>query len=304
MVYGVRQDGEGHLWASTDRGLARVDPYLRLGRHEGLASEDCSISALEWEDGAVWVGTSAGLSRFDALGSPGPPAPPQAHILQAAFGGRRLEPPFGSLEPLPYDQGTVDFRVAAPSYLNDAELRFQVRLAGLEDAWRDLEGRQIHYPGLREGAYAFEVRAAQSAGSFGPPARLAFRVRPPWWRTVWAESLLGVAGALAVLALVKLRLAALARSRDALERLVAARTRELMVRNSELSEALGNVRQLSGLLPICAHCKKIRDDQGYWNQLETYLSSHAEVGFSHGICPECASEHFPEYRVPTKKGAP
>jgi PAS domain S-box-containing protein len=63
----------------------------------------------------------------------------------------------------------------------------------------------------------------------------------------------------------------------------------------ELKEALSRVKQLTGLLPICMHCKKIRDDQGYWNQLESYISKYSEVMFSHGLCPECAKKHYPEY---------
>lgn len=55
----------------------------------------------------------------------------------------------------------------------------------------------------------------------------------------------------------------------------------------ELEEALGRVRQLQGLLPICSYCKKVRDDQNYWCQVETYISAHSEARFSHGICPDC-----------------
>ncbi|MDQ1336874.1 MAG: domain S-box protein [Thermodesulfobacteriota bacterium] len=54
-----------------------------------------------------------------------------------------------------------------------------------------------------------------------------------------------------------------------------------------LQEALAKVKRLSGMLPICASCKKIRDDQGYWNQIEVYIRDHSEAEFSHGICPEC-----------------
>lgn len=54
-----------------------------------------------------------------------------------------------------------------------------------------------------------------------------------------------------------------------------------------LQNALDEVKQLSGLLPICGHCHKIRDDEGYWNKLETYIQNHSDVSFSHGICPEC-----------------
>src|SRR5439155_4831059 len=55
----------------------------------------------------------------------------------------------------------------------------------------------------------------------------------------------------------------------------------------ELEAALSRVRQLQGLLPICAWCKKIRDDQNYWHQVETYIGSHSDARFSHGICPDC-----------------
>jgi hypothetical protein len=55
----------------------------------------------------------------------------------------------------------------------------------------------------------------------------------------------------------------------------------------KLQEALATVRTLSGLLPICSSCKKIRDDQGHWNQLETYLLEHSEAEFTHGSCPDC-----------------
>ena len=57
---------------------------------------------------------------------------------------------------------------------------------------------------------------------------------------------------------------------------------------AELQEALAKVKQLSGLLPICASCKKIRDDRGYWNQVDAYVASHSEVRFTHGTCPTCA----------------
>jgi hypothetical protein len=61
----------------------------------------------------------------------------------------------------------------------------------------------------------------------------------------------------------------------------------LAERVEQLEEALSRVKQLQGLLPICCYCKKIRDDRNYWHQVETYVGRHADVRFSHGICPEC-----------------
>jgi DNA-binding response OmpR family regulator len=62
----------------------------------------------------------------------------------------------------------------------------------------------------------------------------------------------------------------------------------------ELEEALAEVKKLSGFLPICAFCKKIRDDEGYWQQVEQYITEHSEAVFSHGVCPTCAEEHYGE----------
>lgn len=65
-------------------------------------------------------------------------------------------------------------------------------------------------------------------------------------------------------------------------------------RTKELRQALKEVHILSGFLPICSYCKKIRDDQGYWNQIELYISRHSDTKFSHGICEECFKKHRPD----------
>jgi len=65
---------------------------------------------------------------------------------------------------------------------------------------------------------------------------------------------------------------------------------------AKLQEALAEIKTLKGFIPICASCKKIRDDEGYWNQLESYISKHTDAVFSHGICPECAEKFRTELR--------
>jgi AmiR/NasT family two-component response regulator len=71
---------------------------------------------------------------------------------------------------------------------------------------------------------------------------------------------------------------------------------EMEILIEELREALGNVKTLRRLLPICASCKKIRDDQGYWHMVEDYLSSHSEITFSHGLCPDCMTRLYPDLK--------
>jgi len=62
----------------------------------------------------------------------------------------------------------------------------------------------------------------------------------------------------------------------------------------QLESSLSEIKKLSGFLPICASCKKIRDDKGYWNQIESYIKEHSEAQFSHGICPDCAKKLYPD----------
>jgi hypothetical protein len=63
----------------------------------------------------------------------------------------------------------------------------------------------------------------------------------------------------------------------------------------ELQKALNEVKTLKGILPICASCKKIRDDKGYWNQIEAYIRNHSEAEFSHSICPECMKKLYSDF---------
>ncbi|MDH5298244.1 MAG: response regulator [Desulfobulbaceae bacterium] len=82
--------------------------------------------------------------------------------------------------------------------------------------------------------------------------------------------------------------------RNRLEEEVAERTAALVEKNAELERALAKVKMLSGLLPICAACKKIRDDRGYWSQIEVYIGKHSEAEFSHSLCPDCATRLYPK----------
>lgn len=74
------------------------------------------------------------------------------------------------------------------------------------------------------------------------------------------------------------------------------RSEESLRREKErLEQALAQIKTLKGLLPICCHCKKIRDDEGYWNQIDSYIQKHSNAAFSHSICPDCARELYPDF---------
>jgi methyl-accepting chemotaxis protein len=101
---------------------------------------------------------------------------------------------------------------------------------------------------------------------------------------------------------------ALRKAHDELEQRVEERTSELVREIEErkrvekerekliheIQDALAQIKKLSGLLPICASCKKIRDDEGYWNQVEVYIRDHSEAEFTHSICPDCMKKLYPD----------
>lgn len=84
--------------------------------------------------------------------------------------------------------------------------------------------------------------------------------------------------------------------RDVTARKQAVDERERLVR--ELREALAELKTLRGILPICSHCKRIRDEAGAWSAVEAYVTKHSDASFSHGICPECFAKHYPDGETP------
>lgn len=100
-----------------------------------------------------------------------------------------------------------------------------------------------------------------------------------WWKVLFNRTL-------ALFAIWTATVLGLQRTKLEQIRLIAIEERE---------EALREIKALKGLIPICAKCKKIRDDEGFWNQLESYIEKHSEASFSHGVCPECSDELYGKY---------
>ena len=84
--------------------------------------------------------------------------------------------------------------------------------------------------------------------------------------------------------------------KDAEARILREKNAELEDTNKKLKEANERIKVLSGMIPICCNCKKIRDDEGFWNQIEVYISKHSEAEFSHGICPDCIDMLYRIYK--------
>lgn len=97
------------------------------------------------------------------------------------------------------------------------------------------------------------------------------------------------------LLLVALIAYSLEASREKYIHLLTVEQTNLLDEKQNLERALKEVKTLSGLIPICSNCKKIRDDEGYWQQVETYVRNHSTADFSHGICPECYEKLYPDF---------
>ena len=82
---------------------------------------------------------------------------------------------------------------------------------------------------------------------------------------------------------------------DITDRKQAEKEREKLI--NELQKAIKEIKTLRGILPLCSFCKKIRDDKGYWEQVDVYIHKHLQADISHGICPACAKEHYPDLDI-------
>ena len=160
-------------------------------------------------------------------------------------------------------------------------------MAGLSRDWVDAgAAREAFYPSLPHGTYRFQV-ASSADGQTWSEASVPFEVtvRPFFYQTAWFGLLVALGGAGAVAGGLQWRL-----------RLHRRREEELQQR---VNRALADVQTLRGLLPICAWCKKVRNDGGYWEQIEVYVRDHSAATFSHSICPEClAKVELPEEAPP------
>ncbi len=189
----------------------------------------------------TWVAGSYGLVSVDMARWTAERAPGFSTLIRRAVALGEGEPQ-SRLSPLstePYSRNSLHFEFAANTYSGSAALRFQTRLRGSERGdWSDFgAGTSIDYLDLREGNYVFEVRARDLDGRLGDVASVAFRILPPWQRTLWAYALYALTFLLLIAALGWWRGRTLRHRNAALEKLVDARTNELKGREADLVRA-------------------------------------------------------------------
>lgn len=289
------EDGAGRIWMSGGRGIfsiARAEleaaadggatqlHAVAVTEADGLRDRECSggvqPSAWRGRDGRLWYPTIDGVAVVDPRRTRLRDEPPPVLIEELVADGRRLEPADG--HELAAGTRHLEIRYAAPSFVAAERIRFEHQLEGLDTGFFAAGADRVaHYTGLGPGRYRFRVRAANEDGVWSEPAApLTFSVRAHFWQTAWFYALAAAACLAALAAAFHLR-----------ARASRLRERELQRR---VAEEMAKVDVLSGLLPICAWCKKVRDDAGYWAKIEHYISARSRLEFTHGICPDCFAE--------------
>jgi len=238
-------DAHLRLWVGTDDGVAvRNSAGWTVYTHEdGLVWDDCAANAF-WPDadGAVWIGTLKGLSRYRPGMEASPEAPPVV-LTGVKFGGRAADP--DAFSAIPFRDHDVWIAFSGLSFLSEKKMRFRYRLAGLDDQWIETATREAHYSSLPPGSYRFEVAARNANGAWSPvPARVAFRVVPPWWMTWWFRSLVAGAAANLLGLVLYARVKQMTRERRRLESAVRERTRELELQKNVVESQKHEIEDL------------------------------------------------------------
>lgn len=328
VVAQIVEDGHGYLWIGSNAGIFRVAKREILDcmegrsseaicavydRESGMINEECAgsfqPSCLRAADGRLWFATVGGVVIIDPSRLQRNQVIPEVHVESVRLDERECwRAPVGggasSEVHLAPGWSRLEIGYTACAFVAPDQVRFRTRLKGLEEEWvKAGRRRAAHFSRLAPGRYEFQVTACNSEGVWRPQGTsMAIIVDPFWWETLAfrfaSMAVLGIGLALTAWLLHRNRLRralvieAQNNARLRVEGLAVANA-QLQARTRELEVALGNVRTLSGLIPICASCKKIRNDDGYWDQVETFVQQHSQAQFSHGICPECIQKLYP-----------
>ena len=281
-IYSLAVAGDGSVWAGGASGVSHLtgDVWTLYDASNALISEECNTFGLHVQpSGTVLVGTMSGLAVFDPSLTPQPSAPLRLFwrtpamnadgVVNVSAGDRRIKLQWSAPWPRP------------------VEVEFRTRVLEITNAWSEPQLQSVlQVANLAAGRYTVQVQARfqrPGATDWTEPIVATVIVEPRLWETWWAR--------LGGLMLLVTAIGGLIRWRTAR---LAARARRLEV---AVAEALSSAKVLRGLLPICAHCKKVRDDQGYWTRIEDYISRHSEADFSHGFCPGCIEKHYAELNM-------
>jgi diguanylate cyclase (GGDEF)-like protein len=237
-INGLAFDHAGRLWVTTDNGADRLENgrWRHYGAEDGLIWDDENDRAI-YVDGKdnIWIGTSAGLSRYAAPPFPIPDVVPLVVLTSIQVGSREFQ--VGDRPALSHTQNSILIRFSSLDFSSETRARFRYRLKGYETSWTETRERTLQYASLPAGQYALEVIAAGTNGVWSAvPAQFAFSVKPPWWLSWWFLASSLAAAVLFARAAWQFRVRALVARQQLLERQVAERTAELTESHRQLEQ--------------------------------------------------------------------
>lgn len=248
IVYFLDFDAAGRLWAGTERGVDVWDGS-RWGHYDirnGLAGDDCNLNAFASEaDGAVWIGTSAGLSHFKPRPSGSPDIPIKVVFTHLVMGTTDVSgqnnPSFG------IPSNSLIARYAAPNASREDATVFRYRLKGANAAWTETSQQELQFAQLAPGAYRLEVEAQDGNSAWsGHPAEFPFVILTPWYRSWWFIAICMLVPLSGIGAVLRFRMLRAQRRVRELAQLVEERTVDLRRANEEL-QRLSSTDPLTGL---------------------------------------------------------
>lgn len=332
VIYSTIIDRFGNFWINGRNGISCISSSqvghmstkynnrleLRLFNElDGILSpignggvQPCSLKS---RDGRLWFPTIRGVVVIDPEALSKQVEYVQPSIIKVSADGAVIRSIIHDTDKacvVPPGRDRFEFHFSDLNYNIAGKLLFRYKLEGFDRDWVDAgTNRVAYYTNLPPGHYRFRLQAAIS----GRPAAwnetvLPIHFRPLFRQTIWFYLLIALVILSASVLLWRYRVHQLEMRSQKLERMVDERTAELEeeVRRrtlseqekerliEELQEALGNIKKLKGLLPICSNCKQIRDSGGHWHQLEEYIARNSEAEFSHSLCPHCAAQLYPD----------
>lgn len=299
-ISAILGDGRGNLWFSCATGIFHVSladlndfaagkkgkvQSTAYGIRDGMATTAFAAgyqpNAWKTRDGRLLFASLKGLVAIDPRNLFSNGNVPPVYIETVLIDKRTERPDQDAI--IRPGAREVEIRYAALSYTAPERVRFRYRLEGFDKEWVDAGTRRFaYYASLPPGQYRFHVIACNNDGIWNEAgATFSFHLKPHFYQT----------RGFFLLCLTALMLFAGAAYRLRVRRLLTLE-KELRRR---VDEALAKVKILSGLLPVCANCKKVRDDKGYWSQIEQYIREHSDTRITHGICPDCLRKLYPEF---------
>lgn len=310
-VRGIIEDDANRLWLSTKKGaLLCLDStyeilYTFTSMNGVQPQEFMTGSVCETSTGLLCFAGLSGLNIADPKQVDQSQSIPPVVLTSLSTPNEKISLPSFNTYPQPFhfisSQNHLTFSFAALSYTQSENNQYGYLLSPVDTEWKYTGNEtMVSFAALEPGEYTFNVKAADHQSNWNDEGiSVPFVIHPPWWKSWWFTVSLFVVFGLFIAAFYTWRMYAIKENNRKLAYEVERKTTDistlnqnLLHRNEELEDALSHIKTLRGIIPICTSCKKIRDDEGFWDQVETYMTKHSEALFSHGYCPDCLEKEM------------